>query len=264
MAQRIVIGMPAYNAGKTLEPTVHRIPDDIMARTDEIIIVNDGSSDNTADAALRLKDRYGKVTLINHPRNRGYSGAAKTGLQACVDRGSELVVWLHADGQYAPELIGKLLRPIERNRADLVQGSRMKAGGARAGGMPIYKIIANRALTFLENVVFGMHLAEYHSGYMLYRGEALRAVPFHRFRERTFVFDQEMMVTAHLMGFRVKDVAIYTRYADEESHLKPVPYGFNVLSFVWQYLEGGYNFPEVRRYRERQRAAENEQLERAS
>jgi glycosyltransferase involved in cell wall biosynthesis len=251
MASRLIIGIPAYNAGRTLERTVDRIPDDIMARTHEIVIVNDGSTDDTADAALRLKDRYGKVTLINQPRNRGYSGTTKTGLQACVDRDADFVVWLHADGQYAPELIGKLLRPLERNEADIVQGSRMKAGGAFAGGMPVYKIIANRALTAIENIVFGMRLAEYHSGYMLYRGEVLRAVPFHRFRERTFVFDQELMVTGHLMGFRVKDVAIHTRYADEESHLKPIRYGFNVLGLVWGYMEGKYNFPEVRAYRQR-------------
>jgi len=246
MGEKLVIALPAYNAGKTLEPTFDRIPPDIVERTAEFIIVNDGSSDDTGEAAGRLRKRYRNVALITHSRNRGYSGTCKTALQACVDRDADYVVWLHADGQYAPELIGKLLAPLESDEADIVQGSRMKDAGALVGGMPIYKIVANRALTCVENVFFGLRLAEYHSGYMLYRGEVLRTVPFQEFRERTFIFDQEMMVAAHLAGFRVKDVPIFTRYADEDSHLKPIRYGLNVLGLIWRYTQGHYRLGGVR------------------
>jgi len=240
--RNLTIAVPAYNAAKTLASTFDRIPPEIVAQTREYIVVNDGSTDATADAVAELQNRFDNLTLINHPANRGYSGAAKTGLQACLDGGAERIVWLHADGQYAPELIGRLLAPIDAGCADIVQGSRMKAGGSLAGGMPFYKFAANKVLTCLENIVFGMHLAEYHSGYMVYHRRALEAVPFDRFRERTFVFDQEMMVAAHAMGFRVRDVPIFTRYADEVSHLKPIRYGLDVLRLIWDYAQGGYRY----------------------
>jgi glycosyltransferase involved in cell wall biosynthesis len=246
MTDKLVIAVPAYNAAQTIGPTFGRIPDDIVRRTRQYIVVNDGSTDATIQEVERIQQRFRDVTLINHSENRGYSGACKTGLQAALDAGADLVVWLHSDGQYAPELIAQLLAPLERGEADIVQGSRMKAGGAMAGGMPLYKFLANKALTCLENIAFGMNLAEYHSGYMLYNRRVLSQVPFHTFRERTFTFDQEMMVAAHVRGFRVKDVAIFTRYAEETSHLKPIPYGIDVLTLIGRYWLGEFGAPRRR------------------
>ena len=127
------------------------------------------------------------------------------------------------------------------DRADVVQGSRFRGGGALRGGMPVYKYVANRSLTWMENRVFGLRLAEYHSGYMLYRRAALEAIPFQSFAARGFVFDQEMLVAARILGLRVVDLPIPTRYAGERSYLRPIPYGIAVLKLMGRYLRGDYH-----------------------
>lgn len=237
----LVIAIPAYNAALTLESVLDRIPREISERAAHYVVVNDGSSDATSDVVRRLRKRFPKLELIEHPVNRGYGGAAKTGLARSVELGGGLIVWLHGDGQYAPESIPELLAPLERNEADIVQGSRMKGGGALRGGMPLYKFVANKALTLLENRLFGLQLAEYHSGYMLYRREALQAIPFQFFPSRSFIFDQEMIVAAKILGLRVVDLPIPTRYAGEKSHLKPIPYGIDVLKLIGRYRRGDYH-----------------------
>jgi glycosyltransferase involved in cell wall biosynthesis len=238
---RLVIAIPAYNAARTLESVFDRIPAPVARRTACYVVVNDGSTDGTAAVARRLGERFPTIDLIEHEQNRGYGGAAQTGLSRALERGADLVVWLHADGQYAPESIPDLLAPLEACQADIVQGSRFRAGGALRGGMPLYKFVANRVLTWMENRVFGLRLAEYHSGYMLYRREALEAIPFRAFAPRGFVFDQEMMVAARILGLRVVDLPIPTRYAGEVSHLRPIPYGIAVLRLMARYLRGDYH-----------------------
>lgn len=238
---RIVIALPAYNAASTLASVFDRIPREIAQRTSSYIIVNDGSTDATADVARQLQVRFPNLELVEHPENRGYGGAAKTGLSRALELGADLVVWLHADGQYAPECIPYLLAPLEANEADIIQGSRLKGGGALGGGMPVYKLVANLLLTRMENRVFGLRLAEYHSGYMLYRREALQAIPFRNFTTRAFVFDQEMIVAAKILGLRIIDLPIPTRYAGERSHLKPIPYGIDVLKLMGRYMRGDYH-----------------------
>jgi glycosyltransferase involved in cell wall biosynthesis len=237
----LVIVIPAYNAALTLEGVFDRIPRKIAERTAHVVVVNDGSTDATSDVARRLQARFPNLALIEHPVNRGYGSAAKTGLARSLELGAGLIVWLHADGQYAPESIPELLAPLERNEADIVQGSRMKGGGALRGGMPLYKFVANKALTWLENRIFGSQLAEYHSGYLLYRREALEAIPFQQFTGRSFIFDQEMIVGAQILGLRVIDLPIPTRYTGEKSHLKPIPYGIDVLKLLGRYLRGDYH-----------------------
>ncbi len=237
----LVIAIPAYNAALTLENVFDRIPPKIIEQIAHYVVVNDGSTDATSDVARRLRRRFPNLILIEHPTNRGYGDTAKTGLTKSLELGADLIVWLHADGQYAPESIPELLTPLEKRDADIVQGSRLKGGGALQGGMPLYKFVANKALTWLENRVFGLQLAEYHSGYMLYRREALTAIPFHHFSGRSFVFDQEMIVVAQILRLRVVDVSIPTRYADEKSHLKPIPYGIDVLTLMGRYLRGDYH-----------------------
>jgi len=239
--QKLIIAIPAYNASLTLDSVFGRVPREIVRRTAHYVVVNDGSTDATADVARRLRGCFPNIELIEHPENRGYGAAAKTGLSRSLELGADFVVWLHGDGQYAPECIPELLVPLEANRADIVQGSRLKSGGALQGGMPLYKFVANKLLTSMENYVFGLRLAEYHSGYMLYRRKALQMIPFRDFTDRAFVFDQEMIVSAGIMGLRVVDLPIPTRYAGEKSHLRPIPYGIDVLKLMGRYMRGDYH-----------------------
>jgi glycosyltransferase involved in cell wall biosynthesis len=238
---RLAIAIPAYNAAETLAGVFGRIPPEIVARVSRYIVVNDGSTDGTAAVAHRLRTRFPTLDLVEHAQNRGYGGAAQTGLTRALELGADLVAWLHGDGQYAPESLPALLAPLDADQADIVQGSRFRGGGALRGGMPVYKYVANRGLTWMENRVFGLRLAEYHSGYMLYRRAALEAIPFRSFTTRGFVFDQEMLVAARILGLRVVDLPIPTRYAGERSYLRPIPYGIAVLKLIGRYLRGDYH-----------------------
>lgn len=246
--QKLIIAIPAYNASLTLESVFRRVPREIAERTAHYVVVNDGSTDATADVARRLRRCFSNLELIEHPENRGYGATAKTGLGRSLELGADVVVWLHGDGQYAPECIPELLVPLEANQADIVQGSRLKSGGALQGGMPFYKFVANKLLTSMENYVFGLRLAEYHSGYMLYRRKALQMIPFRDFIDRAFVFDQEMIVSARILGLRVVDLPIPTRYAEETSHLRPIPYGIDVLKLMGRYMRGDYHRLVSRRH----------------
>jgi glycosyltransferase involved in cell wall biosynthesis len=238
---RLVIAIPAYNAARTLESVFDRIPPEILARAPQYIVVNDGSTDDTGAVAHRLRARFPTLELVEHPQNRGYGAAAQTGLGRALEVGADVVAWVHSDGQYAPESLPELLAPLDADRADVVQGSRFRGGGALQGGMPVYKYVANRGLTWMENRVFGLRLAEYHSGYLLYRRAALQAIPFRSFTTRGFVFDQEMLVSARILGLRVLDLPIPTRYAGEVSYLRPIPYGIAVLKLMGRYLRGDYH-----------------------
>jgi glycosyltransferase involved in cell wall biosynthesis len=231
MKPRLFIAIPAYNAAKTIASVFDRMPAEI----------DDGSKDDTAAVVRGLMTSRPKIQLIEHPVNRGYGGACKTGLSACRDGGAELIGWVHADGQYAPEELPRLLAPLAAGKADMVQGSRMRGGGALAGGMPVYKYIANKMLSLVENIAFGMRLAEFHSGYMCYHRRALERIPFETFNTRNFIFDQEMMVVGKCAGLRLIDISIPTRYGDEESHLKVIPYGFAVLGMIGRYFRGDYD-----------------------
>ena len=202
--------------------------------------VNDGSKDDTAGALARLQKELDNLVVLTHPVNRGYGEAEKTLLRYALAEGAEAGIVLHADGQYSPEKIVDLLEPFDRDTADLVQGSRMLGGGALGGGMPFYKFVANKALTAIENLAFGMKLAEYHSGYMLYARKALETIPFEKL-SASFDFDLEMLVLAHVKGLRIAEIAIPTIYAGEKSHLNPIRYGFDVLSVVRDYRRGKYH-----------------------
>jgi glycosyltransferase involved in cell wall biosynthesis len=240
MLDNIFIIMPAYNAGKTIERVFARIPAEVKQRITRYVVVNDGSSDNTEEALSRLKKDYPDLVVLRHEKNRGYGAAEKTLLSYAVKEGANVAILLHSDGQYSPEKIPDLLKPFDLGRADIVQGSRLLGKGALKGGMPFYKFIANKTLTFIENLAFGMKMAEYHSGYMLYSRKALLKIPFHRLSD-SFDFDLEMLVMAKIKGLRILELPIPTIYADEVSHLDPVKYGFAVLAVVRKYLKGDYN-----------------------
>ncbi|MBZ5622913.1 MAG: glycosyltransferase family 2 protein [Acidobacteriia bacterium] len=240
MVENVFVLVPAYNAAATVEKVFARVPRAARRRISRYIAVNDGSQDDTAAALARLQKEFANLVVLTHAVNRGYGEAEKTLLRYALEEGAQVGIVLHSDGQYSPEKIVDLLEPFDRNAADLVQGSRMLEGGALRGGMPFYKFAANKLLTAIENRAFGMKLAEYHSGYMLYSRQALETIPFEKL-SGSFDFDLEMIVLAHVKGLRIAEIAIPTIYAGEKSHLNPVRYGFDVLSIVHRYRQGRYH-----------------------
>jgi glycosyltransferase involved in cell wall biosynthesis len=239
LANDVFVLMPAYNAGGTIEKVFARIPAEAKSRISRYVAVNDGSKDDTQAALARLQAEWPGLTVMTHESNRGYGEALKTLFRVALREGAALAIVLHSDGQYSPEKIPAMLEPLDRGAADVVQGSRMLDGGALRGGMPLYKFLANKALTFIENRAFGLKLAEYHSGYMAYSRRALETIPFERL-SRSFDFDLEMIVLARVHGLRIAEIAIPTIYAGEKSHLSPVRYGFDVLRVVRDYKRGKY------------------------
>jgi len=236
----IFVLMPAYNAGATIEKVFARIPPAVRDRITKYVVVNDGSRDDTAAAIKRLQAQFPNLAGLRHEVNRGYGGVQKTLLGYAVEHGADIGIGLHSDGQYSPESIPELLAPIEAGAAEIVQGSRMLGGGALRGNMPLYKFVANKSLTAIENWAFGLKMAEYHSGYMLYARRAMTEIPFPKL-SNSFDFDLEMIVMAKVKGLRVREIAIPTIYADEKSHLRPVQYGMRVLKVVRDYRLGKYD-----------------------
>jgi glycosyltransferase involved in cell wall biosynthesis len=240
MVRHVFVIMPAYNAGRTIERVFARIPPAARERIERYVVVNDGSGDDTEAALGRLLRSFPGLVILRHPVNRGYGAAEKTLLDYALAEGAEIAILLHADGQYSPEKIPDLLAPFDRDEADLVQGSRMAAPGALRGGMPLYKFVANKALTTLANWAFGMRLSEYYSGYMVYHRRALLAIPYRKLGD-SFHFDLQMLVMARVKGLRIQQVPIPTIYAGEVSHLSPIKYGFDVLSVIADFRAGKYH-----------------------
>lgn len=236
MKKAVVI--PSYRAEKTLPSVLERLPAEFW-QDGTAIIVNDKSPDATGEVAEGLKSKFPSVEVVHHEVNRGYGGAQKSGLKKGLELGAGVFGVVHADGQYAPELVLDLMKPIVDGRAHIVQGSRMIAGGAREGGMPLIRYIPNRVLTTMENVVFGTKMAEFHSGYMLYSKTLLEKAPFEQL-QNNYNFDAEMIVLAKLLGMECTQLPIPTRYDDEVSSLDPIPYGINVLKMVGRHLKGHY------------------------
>jgi glycosyltransferase involved in cell wall biosynthesis len=240
MVDNVFVLMPAYNAGATIEKVFARIPAEAKQRIRRYMVVNDGSKDDTAAALTRLEREIPNLTVLTHVKNQGYGETEKDLLRFALREGAEVGILLHSDGQYSPEKIVELLEPFDAGAADLVQGSRMVGGGALRGGMPLYKFVSNKALTVIENWAFGMKLAEYHSGYMLYSRKAMESIPFEKL-SASFDFDLEMIVLARVKGLRIREIAIPTIYAGEKSSLNPIRYGLDVLKVVRDYKRGKYH-----------------------
>jgi len=223
-AAKVVVVMPARNAARTLEATVSGIPDGWV---DEIILVDDKSTDDTVELARKLP-----LHLVWHPHNVGYGGNQKTCYLEALQRDADVVVMLHPDGQYEPGIIPKLVEPILRGEADLVLGSRfLIPGGARSGGMPWWKIAANRVLTGAENRLMGTRLSELHTGYRAFSRALLLEVPFLR-NSLDFAFDTELLMQAAHFGFRFHEVPCPTVYNNEASSVsfkQGVVYGVKSL-----------------------------------
>ena len=237
---KLCIIIPAYNAERHLPTVLERIPDPVWRHVHAVYIVDDGSTDGTAAVIRRAESERPCVRGIFLAANGGYGRAMKAGLKRAQADRAAAAVCLHADGQYAPEEIPRLLAALERRGLDLLQGSRLASGTAVSGGMPRYKLVAGLMLRVLENAVFGLHMTDYHSGYLVYGGGALARIPFERLSD-SFDFDLEVIAACRAAGLAVGEEPVPTHYGDEESHLNPVCYGFRVLGCVFRYLTGHYH-----------------------
>lgn len=229
--KKIVVFIPAYNTERTIQKTIDAIPRDAV---DEIIVVDDGCKDKTAEIV-----RKNNLHLIQHPQNRGYGAAQKTGYQAALEMGADVVVMVHSDFQYDPTLASHLAEKVANGEADVCFGSRMhNQGDARRGGMPWWRFVANKALTLLEDAFFKLGLTEYHTGYRAYGRELLARIPFAH-NSNNYVFDTEMFAEINLGRFRVAEIAIPTRYSDDSqspNFYKSVEYGLMTLQVIWRFL----------------------------
>jgi glycosyltransferase involved in cell wall biosynthesis len=206
---RTIITMPAYRAEKTVEKTYREIPEGCF---DEVLVVDDASPDDTVGAAGRLG-----LAVRRHPENRGYGGNQKTCYDWALERNADVVVLLHPDYQYAPHRVPALVEPIKQGRADFTFGSRFKDGGKpMKGGMPLYRYVGNRFTTTVENLFLGTSFSELHSGMKAYSRRFLKLIGYHDFSDQ-FVFDSQMIVRAVLLDFRIEEVSIPTRYAEDSS-----------------------------------------------
>ncbi|HWP66588.1 MAG TPA: glycosyltransferase family 2 protein [Candidatus Limnocylindria bacterium] len=207
--ERVIVVMPAYNAARTLERIYRDIPLELV---DEVIVVDDCSTDDTVRVAERLP-----VTLVRHERNRGYGGNQKTCYRTALEHGADYVVMLHADYQYDARMIGPAIHVLRLGTCDVILGNRIRTRReALAGGMPMAKYLANRTLTLVENVLSGQNLGEWHSGFRAYRRRVLETIPFEA-NSDDFVFDSQVLVQAVHFGFKIGDLPVPVRYFDEMS-----------------------------------------------
>jgi len=222
--------MPAYNAARTLERTILDIP---AGSVDEIILVDDCSRDNTVEIAHGLG-----LTVVEHEKNLGYGGNQKTCYRLALDHGADVIVMIHPDYQYDARAIPIAVEILRLGTCDFVMGSRIRTRReALAGGMPPWKYLANRCLTFIENVALGQNLGDFHSGFRAYRRAVLETIPFTR-NSNDFVFDSEFLAQAVHFGFKIGDIPVPVRYFDEASSInfrRSVTYGLSTLGVLAKY-----------------------------
>jgi len=235
----VSVFIPAYNCEKFLKSVIARIPDEAWRLIHAVHIIDDCSTDSTGIVADEICQENKKIEVTHLKKNSGYGTVVKTGIGQCKNDNCDIGICLHGDGQYPPEKIPDIVFTLNNNKLDIVQGSRHAEGTALQGGMPRYKYVAGKALTALENVVFGLKQTDYHSGYMSYSKKALQMIPFDRLSS-SFDFDLEVIATARSLKLAIGEIPIPTRYADEISHVNPVNYGFRVLGVMAKYLRGGY------------------------
>ena len=227
---KVVVVMPAYNAAKTLKITYEAIPSQTV---DQVILVDDGSTDQTLEIARELN-----LTAFMHTRNFGYGANQKTCYTEALKEGADIVVMLHPDYQYDPTLLPDVIGPIKSGEADIVLGSRFLSGSALHQGMPWWKVLGNKFLTKLENWTLGLNLSEYHTGYRAFSRRVLEEIPFSLNSDK-FVFDQEMLVQAAHLKFRIREVPVPTKYFPEASSASFVDsaiYGLSILFLLSRFI----------------------------
>ena len=233
----------AYNAEHTLASVLDRLPPSFRSTVDHVLVCDDASHDATHEIGLAYQaTRSLPLTVVRHPRNLGYGGNQKSGYRWAIEHGLDVIVLLHGDGQYAPEVIENLVTPLIDGSADAVFGSRMMSpGAARDGGMPLYKFLGNRILTTAQNALTGLRLTEWHSGYRAYRLDSLAEIPFESYSDG-FDFDTEIILGLHQAGKKIHEVAIPTYYGDEICYVNGVRYAKDVMIDVAKYRLGRVGF----------------------
>jgi glycosyltransferase involved in cell wall biosynthesis len=222
--KKVIVVMPAYRAALTLERTYREIPFDLV---DEVILVDDASPDNTIEIARNLGIKH----IIRHNKNIGYGGNQKTCYAKAIDLGADIVIMLHPDYQYTPLLLPAIISIIGNDLYPVVFASRILGKGALKGGMPLYKYIANRFLTFSQNLLMNQKLSEYHTGYRAFSGEVLRSIDLTN-NSNDFIFDNEMIAQIFYKGYEIGEVTCPTKYFDEASSInfrRSAVYGLGVL-----------------------------------
>jgi glycosyltransferase involved in cell wall biosynthesis len=226
---RVCVVLPAYDAGKTLDKTLNEIPTDVV---DDVILVDDGSKDDTVE----ISRKRGIFTIV-HEKNAGYGSNQKTCYRYALERGADIVVMLHPDYQYSPKLLLPMASLLASGFFDVILGSRILGIGALAGGMPTYKYIANRALTFLQNLLLRHKLSEYHTGYRAFTRKVLEELPLER-NSDDFIFDNQMLAQVIYKGFRIGEISCPTNYSAESSSInfqRSIIYGVGVLKTSLDY-----------------------------
>tara|TARA_B100000959_G_scaffold107806_1_gene113560 strand:- start:1169 stop:1927 length:759 start_codon:yes stop_codon:yes gene_type:complete len=228
--KKVVVVLPAYNAEKTLKDTHDEIPGDIV---DDIILVDDASSDHTVELANKLN-----LKTIVHPDNKGYGGNQKTCYREALKAGADIVIMLHPDYQYSPKLIASMAHLVASRHFDVVIGSRILGTGALKGGMPLYKYISNRFLTLVQNLMLGYKLSEYHTGYRAFSRKVLELLPLEE-NSDDFLFDNQMLAQCIYNKFEIGEISCPTKYFPEASSInfiRSVEYGFGVLITSLQFF----------------------------
>lgn len=244
--KKLVVVLPAYNAEQTLQSTFAEIPMDIV---DEVVLVDDASSDNTAELGRKL----GISHIIRHEKNRGYGGNQKTCYKKAMELDADIVIMLHPDYQYTPQLIPAMASMIASGLYDMVLGSRILGKGALAGGMPVYKYIANRMLTLIQNILINQKLSEYHTGYRAYSRQILETIDFEQNSE-DFIFDNEFISQTVFAKFRIGEVSCPTKYFKEASSInfgRSVTYGLGVLRVSFQHFFSKIGLLKSRLYKKK-------------
>jgi len=227
-SRKVVVVLPAYHAGKTLERTVAEIPRDVV---DAVLLVDDASRDETVEVARRLG-----LAVFVHPQNRGYGGNQKTCYREALRIGADIVVMLHPDYQYSPRLVSAMAHMVASGHYDVILGSRILAQNAMAGGMPFYKYFSNRVLTAVQNLLMNQKLSEYHTGFRAFTREVIEKLPLEA-NSDDFIFDNQMLCQAVRAGFRIGEISCPTRYFPEASSIdfkRSLVYGLGVLRCAWQ------------------------------
>jgi glycosyltransferase involved in cell wall biosynthesis len=252
--KRIGIFIVAYNALTTLSKVLKRITPEVWKNVEQVVVFDDASQDATYELAVGIQTmtKLPKLRVLKHPKNLGYGGNQKAGYKYFIEQGFDVVVLLHGDGQYAPELLSHMYAPLVRGESDAVFGSRMmkEFGGPLKGGMPFYKYAGNRALTIFENHALGLNLTEFHSGYRAYNLHALAQIHLDNLTN-DFHFDTEIIIKLHHQNFRIKEVPIPTFYGDEICYVNGLKYAKAIVRAVNRYhatARSVRSFPEYQEY----------------
>ncbi len=229
--KKIVVVLPAFNAGSTLEKTFNEIPIDIV---DDVIIVDDYSSDKTIEIAKNIKINH----IIQHNKNMGYGANQKTCYKKALELNADIIIMLHPDYQYTPKLMHSMCYLIANDVYKVVLGSRILGNGALKGGMPLYKYVFNRILTLIQNILMGQKLSEYHTGYRAYSSQVLKSISFSS-NSNDFIFDNQVLAQICFKGYEIAEITCPTKYFKESSSINFVrscKYGFGVIKTSFQYF----------------------------